>query len=557
MKKIAFILKMTRCSGKLQIILILGISLLQGIILSLELTVWQQLIDGIIFCLKNNSFNRIFIPIGCYMILAFTNLLLNKISAYINWKYSMQLINYINNELLYKCSRIKYDIYHEAKFYDELIRINDVSAVSIVGIVNGLATLAQYVMAYVSVFVILARYNILIPIVISVLILPLLLYELSYSRKIYDTKCEYTEAERMVGKLSGLFFSYRHIMEIRTYKAFNTLIKKVKEFQNESYNAENIIRKQQVKGEVYINFIYIVSIYTLKLLAVVLSVRQGFTVGVITMYMTSIDQIATDLQSVVSSLTELKVNRLYIESLQSFLEHEEEIPGGKKAGKIQEIRFENVSYKYPGTDKYIFENVSFCLKSPGKYLLQGPNGSGKSTLIKLLAGFYKPDEGEIYINGIKIQELDRDDYYKHLCIMYQEYNRYPLSVRDNITFQNDKSEAGINQMLKEINIYSDIINMKNGMETVIDNEQNNGTELSLGQWQKIAFSRAFFHGGDFFIYDEPAASLDYETTEIIQDILLRESQGKLLVYISHDKISDCRITHDISIQNSNIRVEAR
>ena len=74
MKKIAFILKMTRCSGKLQIILILGISLLQGIILSLELTVWQQLIDGIIFCLKNNSFNRIFIPIGCYMTLAFTNL---------------------------------------------------------------------------------------------------------------------------------------------------------------------------------------------------------------------------------------------------------------------------------------------------------------------------------------------------------------------------------------------------------------------------------------------------------------------------------------------------
>lgn len=557
MKKIAFVLRMTRCLGKIQIILILVISLLQGIILSLELIVWQQLIDGIIFCLKNNSYNRIFITIGCYMVLAFASLLLSKISTYINWKYSMQLENKINNALLRKCSRVKYDMYHDAKFYDELIRINNVSAASIVGIVNGFATITQYIMAYVSVFIILVRYNILIPIVISVLILPLLLYELSYSTKIYDNKCGHTEEERMVGKLSGLFFSHRHIMEIRTYKVVNVLIEKVKVFQNERYNAENVIRKQQVKGEAYINFIYIVSIYALKLLAVVFSVHHNFTVGVITMYMTSIDQISADLQSIVSSLTKLKVDRLYVESLQSFLEHEEEILGGKKSGKIQEIRFENVSYKYPGSDKYIFEKVSFCLKTPGKYLLQGANGCGKSTLIKLIAGFYKPDEGEIYVNGIKIQELDKDDYYKHLCIMYQEYNRYPLSVRDNITFQNDKAESSINQMLKEINIYSDIISMKNGIETVIDNEQGDGTELSLGQWQKIAFCRALFHSGDLFVYDEPAASLDHETTNIIQDILLKESQGKLLVYISHDKISDCRITHNILIQNKKIRIEAR
>ena len=277
MKKIAFVLRMTRCLGKIQIILILVISLLQGIILSLELIVWQQLIDGIIFCLKNNSYNRIFITIGCYMVLAFASLLLSKISTYINWKYSMQLENKINNALLRKCSRVKYDMYHDAKFYDELIRINNVSAASIVGIVNGFATITQYIMAYVSVFIILVRYNILIPIVISVLILPLLLYELSYSTKIYDNKCGHTEEERMVGKLSGLFFSHRHIMEIRTYKVVNVLIEKVKVFQNERYNAENVIRKQQVKGEAYINFIYIVSIYALKLLAVVFSVHHNFT----------------------------------------------------------------------------------------------------------------------------------------------------------------------------------------------------------------------------------------------------------------------------------------
>lgn len=557
MKKVAFVLKIALCAGRLQLLLMLGINLLQGVVLSLEIIIWQQLVDGIVFCLDEFLFRRILIPIGCYMILAFVSLLFNRASRYINWKFSVKITNYVNNELLYKCANINCNVYHDSRFYDELMRINGESATSVVRIVTGTATFVQYAMAYVSVFVILAQYNILIPIIVSVLILPLLLYELYYSRKLYDVKCESTEETRMIEKLSKLFFSYRNIMEIRTYGIAMSLIDKIKCFQDERYSVEKEVRRKQLKGEMYINSGYIICVYALKLFAIVVSIQHNFSLGVITMYVNSIDQISTDLQCIVSSLVELKVDGLYIESLQQFLLREEETERYRKIGKIQEVRFENVSYRYPGSDLSVLENVSFCLKAPDKCLLQGANGCGKSTLIKLLAGFYKPETGKIYINGIDIQELDREDYYRHLCIMYQEYNRYPLSVYENITFRYNMWEEYITSLLKMVHISDDIEKFMNGADTIIDNEQKNGTELSLGQWQKLAFCRAMCHGGDFLIYDEPTASVDTKTSEKMLDVLLKESGDKLVLFISHDEIDDTNITHKMFINDGKLKVEKR
>lgn len=557
MKRNVFILKTALCTGKFQLFLILGVNLIQGIVLSLEILVWQQLVDGIMYCLDVFLFEKILIPICYYMVLAFVNLLLLQVSGFLNWKYSAQITNYVNNELLCKCAHISYSVYHDSKFYDELMRINEESAASIVRIVTGSATLVQYAMAYVSAFVILARYSILIPVTVSVLMLPMLMYELCYSKKLYDVKCRNTEESRMVEKLSAFFFSYRNIMEIRTYGIAKPLIDKVRNFQKKRYDEEKEVRRKQLKGEVYINSGYIFCVYLLKLFAIVVSVHKAFTPGVITMYITSIDQVSADLQCIISSLSEWKVDRLYIESLQDFLLRDEETFGQKKAGKIREVRFENVSYRYPGAEKNVLENVSFCLKTPDKCLLQGPNGCGKSTLIKLLAGFYRPDAGKIFINGIDIQELDRKDYYNHLCIMYQEYNRYPLSVRENITFQENIRGEDVHSLLEMVQMSDDMKKIKNGMDTIADNEQKDGTELSLGQWQKLAFCRAVYHGGDFLICDEPTASVDAATSRIIQDELLGRNRDKLVFFISHDEVENINITHKMIIHNGHIEVEKR
>ena len=557
MKRNVFILKTALCTGKFQLFLILGVNLIQGFVLSLEILVWQQLVDGIVYCLDNFFFERILIPVGCYMVLAFVNILLLQVSGFLNWKYSAQITNYVNNELLRKCTHISYSVYHNSKFYDELMRINEESAASIVRIVTGSATLVQYAMAYVSTFIILAQYSVLIPVIVSVLMIPMLLYELYYSKKLYDVKCMNTEESRMTEKLSDFFFSYRNIMEIRTYGIAGLLTDKVEKFQRHQYNVESRVRKKQLKGEMYINSGYILCIYLLKLFAIVVSVHKAFTIGVITMYITSIDQISGDLQSIISSLSEWKVDRLYIESLQDFLLRDEEIFGQKKVGKIHEIRFENVSYRYPGAEKNVLENVSFCLQTPDKCLIQGPNGCGKSTLIKLLAGFYRPNAGKIYINGIDIRELDRKDYYSHLCIMYQEYNRYPLSIHENITFQDNIRKEDIQSLLEMVRMSSDMEKLKNGIETIVDNEQKDGTELSLGQWQKLAFCRAMCHGGDFFICDEPTAAVDAVTSEIIRDVLLDKNRDKLVLFISHDEVEDNNITHKMIIQDGHLEVEKR
>lgn len=212
---------------------------------------------------------------------------------------------------------------------------------------------------------------------------------------------------------------------------------------------------------------------------------------------------------------------------------------------FKKIEFKNVSFKYPLSDKLVIKNFSFCFNAGNTYGFVGLNGSGKTTLIKLLLGFYSSYEGEILIDGIDMREFNLETYHHYVSSVFQDFIQYPFTAAENIGL-GDASLFIINGTIEYIKENETIKNaalfaqadefiqgLSNRYETVLGKEWQNGTQISIGQWQKIAIARAAVKNSKLLIFDEPTASIDpiseYEFFKSIKEL----AKNKLCILVTH------------------------
>ncbi len=213
---------------------------------------------------------------------------------------------------------------------------------------------------------------------------------------------------------------------------------------------------------------------------------------------------------------------------------------------LNSIELKNVSFKYPNRTDYAIENISFKIVKNETVAFVGENGSGKTTLVKLICGLYKEFEGQILINDISIDKINEKSLFKLFSTVFQDFNKYEMTCKENIVMGNiDEIEnhEKLHSMTKEAYISNLINELPNGIDTQLGVWFDDGIQLSGGQWQKIAISRAFFSNASCFIFDEPSSALDpiseYEVFEKSKSL----AQNKIGIFISHrlyniEKIAD-------------------
>lgn len=223
----------------------------------------------------------------------------------------------------------------------------------------------------------------------------------------------------------------------------------------------------------------------------------------------------------------------------------------RKLEAFKTLTFDNVYFKYPHTEKYVLNGVSFTLNKGDKLSIVGINGSGKSTVIKLMLGLYEIESGRILINGYPMSDYDIRDVRKLFSALFQSFVQYPLTLRENIALSsleriNDSDE--VESVLRQSGVYEDIKpKLENGLDSFMTRKfDDKGTELSKGQWQKIALSRAYFKNAPIIIFDEPSAALDAEAEDRIFKNFESISDGKTGIMISH-RISSARMSNKIIV----------
>ena len=226
---------------------------------------------------------------------------------------------------------------------------------------------------------------------------------------------------------------------------------------------------------------------------------------------------------------------------------------------FESIKFDNVYFKYPYTDKYVLSGISFEINKGDKVSIVGINGSGKSTIVKLMLGLYTIESGEIKINNYPIADYRIEDVRKLFSVVFQNYVHYPLTLGENIAMSNIEEKSDISRINNAIACAGFYDEIKNKMNVSIDTYMtrqfsDDGIELSKGQWQKIALARAYFKGSDVYIFDEPSSALDAEAEDLVFKNYHALSLEKTSIMISH-RISASRFSNKIIVISEGKMIE--
>ena len=288
-------------------------------------------------------------------------------------------------------------------------------------------------------------------------------------------------------------------------------------------------------------------------------------IGDYTLYTDSLTSIASNVASLISTSASIYEGTLFIDNLISFMDEKQSVvpldekkPEKVNHGEPHTIEFCNVSFAYPGTDRPVIRNVNLKF-SPGEtVVLVGLNGAGKTTLIKLLTRLYDPTEGVILLDGKDIRSYDVKEVYKTFGIIFQDFGKYAVTVSENIAFGNVERELDpekVKYAAAQADATDYISHLPNGFDTpLMRHFEQNGTELSIGQWQKLAIARAFYSENDILILDEPTASLDAIAEQEIFNQFDQLRRDKMSIFVSH-RLSSATIASKIVVLEYGAVVE--
>ncbi len=218
----------------------------------------------------------------------------------------------------------------------------------------------------------------------------------------------------------------------------------------------------------------------------------------------------------------------------------------KRNDHYMEIEFHDVGFRYPGAEEFSLRHVNLKLTPKQKLAIVGPNGAGKSTFIKLLCRLYDPTEGSITLNGIDIRKYSYQQYLTLFGVVFQNFHLFGFPIAENVAASHTYQAAQVKACLEQAGVWEFVSGLPQGMETVIENGDEQAIDVSGGQAQKIAIARALYKDAPFVILDEPTAALDpiseAEIYERFHDMVLDKSS----VYISH-RMSSCRFCDEIAV----------
>ncbi|MDL2220300.1 ABC transporter ATP-binding protein/permease [Eubacteriales bacterium OttesenSCG-928-N14] len=463
---------------------------------------------------------------------------LNKLSQYFNNIHNKMISNKLSLDLTAKMLDIDMEYFDSPDYHNAMMRVEQ-DIFLIPNIVWDTFDLATTSVSVVIAIYALSTKNYFYVLLILISFIPTTIINQKYIRTLYFWSVDHTPEMRKMTYIKGVASNRIHAEDVRLFGLKSMLLKRYSNLWGKYFeNQKNILRKSTLMTMILDFIPEIVMIFILINLTV--SIISGFgTVGDYSLYSGLVAQMMAGCTMLIQYAAGIYENRLCIESVNKINKFENRVldEGQRKLMNFESMQFENVYFKYPGTENYVIKNLSFCIEKNKKICMVGVNGAGKSTIVKLILRFYDVDEGRILINGIDVREYTLESLRRIFTTQFQSTSNYAFSFRDNITISDldrDASDFEIVDALRKADGAEILKYAKQNIDTYNSKLfDEDGIELSGGQKHKLSMARALFRECQFVILDEPTSSLDPESELAVFTNMMQLWENKTAIFISH------------------------
>jgi ATP-binding cassette subfamily B protein/ATP-binding cassette subfamily C protein len=367
------------------------------------------------------------------------------------------------------------------------------------------------------------------------------------------------EIDRREGYVESFFYEHRFAKEIRV----NVLGKWFeKELVSNAAKLLGFYKKgehNKLKSQVFSNiasFIQQGIAYGYLIYSVIL---KRFGIGSFTMFLAAINQFSSAMFALMDNAVDIRRFTDYYEAVEELMN----IPKKQREGKRLPVKlngppvfeFKNVSFKYANQNSYALRNINLVIAAGQKISIIGENGAGKTTFTKLLMRLYRPTEGQIFLNGVDIQDYDFEDYVTLFSTVFQDFALYSMSLRDNVANGKELDDQIIKDALVKSGLKEKLDSLEKGIDTWVYRDfDETGFEPSGGEGQKIALARALLKDAPVVILDEPTAALDPRAEYEIYMNFNKMVEGKTAIFISH-RLSSSQFCDEILVFKNGAIVE--
>ncbi|MFZ1906833.1 MAG: ABC transporter ATP-binding protein [Steroidobacteraceae bacterium] len=472
-----------------------------------------------------------------------------------------QLGQRVNVMILEKALTLELQHFEDSEFYDKLTRARREASTRPLSLVTRTFGLVQNAISLASYGVLLAHFS---PWAVAVLLLaglPAFVAEAKFSGDAFRLFRWRSPETRMQIYLETVIAREDHAKEVKLYGLGPRLLERYRDIFRRLYGEDRALTVRRDAWGFFLGLIGTAALYGAYAWIAISTVRRLISLGQMTMYLALFRQGQSAVSAMLAAVGGMYEDNLYLSTLYEYLETEVPPPAGiavRGPDPADGVRFEDVSFTYPGAEQPALDHVTLHLRPGESLALVGENGSGKTTLIKLLTRLYAPSDGRILLDGKDLAEWDQAVLRERIGVIFQDFARYQMSVGENVGAGDERffEDEGRWRAAANMGRASEFIEtLPAGYHTQLGKWFRDGRELSGGQWQKVALSRAFMRSrADILVLDEPTAAMDAQAEAEVFEHFRQLAHDRIIILISH-RFSTVRMADQIAVLNGGHIVE--
>lgn len=506
---------------------------------------------------KQPDVYKFFFFVGVSLVLTITGIVIRKLVEILTGIHKDIMDNFINEEIMKKTASLDISFFDTPRFYDVLLNARRDSF--------ALQTLVWYVISIFSAMIkllaaclILGHLGWYFPVILVVLNIPAVITERKFAAHLYHWTYDHAPDERKMNYMQYVLTDRAYAKDIRLFSLFEHFFKRYHTIWKQWFTGKTKIIKKRGLWATFTSILPQCGIVFIIIYVGLRIISKKLTLGDFGLYTGIAAQLTSSIYQLIMDLANLYDNQMRIVNYKKFLTCKSQVisSGTMKPPTNPLITFQNVWFRYPLSNSFVLKDLTFHINPGEKIALVGLNGAGKSTIIKLLLRFYEPTKGKILFDNMNVQHYDLETLRTLFGVVFQDYANYAFTLRECIALSSIgyiHNEKRILNACKAGSIDHLIADWQYGLDTFLTKQfSEDGKELSGGEWQKIAVTRAFFRNAQIMILDEPTSNLDPEAEHRIYSQFMELCKDKGAIIISHRLSSTTVVDRILVLENGQI-----